>query len=200
MISALATGGLGSDQAREARAHLVECPECRASLADVVALLANPDVAFQRRQLEPQRNLGSWGASWAASARVRRIVGAAAAAVLLLAVGLQVTRRVDTGYHLRDEAPVEPAPTSLSPTGEVTSPSEFHWSRSARAREFRVTLFDYEGTVLWEAQVNDTVATLPDSVRLQPATNYFWKVAARADYGRWISSGLRQFRIVGGRQ
>ena len=68
------------------------------------------------------------------------------------------------------------------------------------AREFRVTLFDFEGVVLWEAQVSDTIAVLPDSVRLQASTNYFWKVAARGDYGTWVSSGLRQFRVVPGRR
>jgi hypothetical protein len=61
-----------------------------------------------------------------------------------------------------------------------------------------VTLFDAQGEVLYETEVNDTTAALPDSVRLIPERPYLWKVQARTGWDRWSASDLVEFTIARG--
>jgi hypothetical protein len=71
----------------------------------------------------------------------------------------------------------------------------FRWSPVAGADRYRVSLFDAEGSVLWESEVAGSTAALPDSVRLTPATPYLWQVAARTGVGRWSAAPLTDFRL-----
>ena len=63
---------------------------------------------------------------------------------------------------------------------------------------YRVVLFDAGGRVLYEAQVADTSAPLPDSVTLVPGRPYLWKVEARTGVARWSASDLVRFSIAPG--
>ena len=68
----------------------------------------------------------------------------------------------------------------------------------AGADRYRVTLFDGGGRVLFETQLADTLAALPDSILLDPGRPYLWKVEARTGWQRWSASGLVEFSIAGG--
>jgi len=59
-----------------------------------------------------------------------------------------------------------------------------------------VILFDAAGRVVYETQLTDTVATLPDSVTLAAGPPYLWKVEARAGWDRWWGSELVRFSIA----
>jgi len=52
--------------------------------------------------------------------------------------------------------------------------------------------------VLFETQLADTLAALPDSILLDPGRPYLWKVEARTGWQRWSASGLVEFSIAGG--
>jgi hypothetical protein len=90
-------------------------------------------------------------------------------------------------------------PTPRSPLGAVASVNGLQWSAVAGANRYRVTLFDARGHVLYETEVADTVAALPDSVALVPGEPYLWKAAARTGFDRWTASPLVEFSIAGPR-
>ncbi len=72
----------------------------------------------------------------------------------------------------------------------------FRWTSIAGADRYRVILFDAAGRVVYETQLTDTAATLPDSVTLAAGPPYLWKVEARAGWDRWSGSELVRFSIA----
>jgi hypothetical protein len=72
------------------------------------------------------------------------------------------------------------------------------WTAVAGADRYRVTLSDALGGVLYETQLADTVAALPDSIALVSGRSYVWMVEARTGFDRWSTSRLVEFSIGGG--
>jgi anti-sigma factor RsiW len=168
-------GALKDADRGRVEAHLAGCAECRFEVAAVVRLV--------RTALQPRR-VG---------------VGLAAAAVLalLLVPALDLPSRFGpTGY--REPAVTTTAPpVAIAPRGAVESARELVWSAVPRATRYRVMLMDSAGTVLWRWEIADTVAVLPDTVRLRPGSPYFWKVEAETGFDRWVASDLVDFTAGG---
>jgi hypothetical protein len=84
--------------------------------------------------------------------------------------------------------------------GDVRTVRALQWATVSGADRYRVTLFDATGRVVYEVQLGDTAAVVPDSVTLVPQQSYLWKVEARSGVERWTSSDLVEFRVIGGRR
>jgi hypothetical protein len=167
--------------------HLSSCAACRARVAHLGRLLADAPVQAEIRRLD-----AGWRTGWASG---KRLIGlAAAAAVVLLAVIPALPRAPDAGDGFRDEAPVAPAaaPVLLAPdlAGESAG---LRWSAVPAASQYRLTIFDAEGALIWSVETSDTTATIPATVSLAPATQYWWRVEARVDFDRWNPSRLGSF-------
>ncbi|HEX6614816.1 MAG TPA: zf-HC2 domain-containing protein [Gemmatimonadales bacterium] len=168
-------GRLEPAERTRVEAHLADCAECTSEIVSV-RRLARPAAASKRRLVS--------------------IVSAAAAAGLLLAVWTGYGGLRHGGTELRElPAPALEAPTPLAPLSTGTLPVTFRWSPVAGADRYRISLFNAEGSVLWESEVAGSTAALPDSVRLAPATQYLWQVAARTGVGRWSAAPLTEFRL-----
>jgi hypothetical protein len=129
----------------------------------------------------------------------------AAAAVLLLAVGLTVR----TAYR---PSPALPAPSAdtvlrggevepLAPLGELpTPPRELRWKQVSGAAGYHVRLLAPDDTVLLETDVTMPTAPLASAAQpLQTAVEYRWTVEARAADGRVLArSPLAAFRLAPG--
>ncbi|MEP6572823.1 MAG: CHAT domain-containing tetratricopeptide repeat protein [Gemmatimonadota bacterium] len=128
----------------------------------------------------------------------RRLMGlaglAAAAAVVLLLVRPHPATDAD-GHRGGPTITAGIAPRPANPLGEVIDAHEFRWTSVDGADRYRITLFDATGKVLFQAQVSDTTATVPDSVSLLPDQSYLWKVEARTTWDRWTASELTEFRL-----
>lgn len=196
-------GSLTPQERRALEAHADRCPACAAE-RDLATLFdagpaesgASPeDVAFIVSRLEKAspvrpagRNSGSPrvvpfpGRSRRFSASLVRL---AAAAVLLLAVGL--------GYRmLNHPSPSLPAPPqnetvrgaeveAVAPVGEVPEiPGELRWEPVPGAVSYRVRLSAVDGTVLWDGTAVAPAVRLPAEVgaRLHRAVVYVWTVEA----------------------
>lgn len=154
--------------------HLAECAECREELVAVGRILAAP----------PTRR-------W-----VRVIPAAAAAAILLAWIGTVTLKPSPSITRDPDSSPSTAlAPRPLAPLGDVSRPGRLVWSAVPGATRYRVTLFTADGQAAWQASGADTVAALPDSVRLPVSTAQYWQVKAETGYGRWIESELVAFTI-----
>jgi len=168
-------GRLEASERTRVEAHLADCADCTSEIVSARRLA--------RPAAHPKRRLAG-------------IVSAAAAAGLLLAVwtGYGGLRR--GGAELRDlPSPSLESPTPIAPSATVTVPVTFRWSPTAGADRYRLSLFDAEGSVLWESEVAGSTAALPDTVRLMPQTPYLWQVEARTGVGRWSAAPLTEFRL-----
>ena len=136
-------------------------------------MLADGLVAAEASEIE--RGAAGTGRPW------RLPVGLAAAAALALLI-LWPRGTDDGGTTPPHRAPTitaAAAPIALSPVGAVADAAPLRWAAVAGADRYRVTLFDAGGRVLYETQVADTVAALPDSIAIAPGRSYLWKVEAR---------------------
>lgn len=186
-IAALAAGALDPSLRLAVLPHVATCARCRAAVASVARALADSAVAREVRAVE-----GEGGRRW-----WRIVVPAAAAALLLVLVWPQ---QVDDGGPSHRAPPITagPAPVLMSPVGAVAAVETLRWAAVAGADRYRATLFDAQGRVLYEIQLADTAAALPDSVRLVPGRSYLWKVEARIGFDRWAASELIEFSIARG--
>ena len=163
-----------------AEAHLADCRECRAEIADVRRLVS----------ATPAR-------------RSMVLVPAALAAAAVIAfVALSLGRAGSDSSADRVRTPgVSVAEDSQRIA--VIAPAEGDTIRGARASllwsavvgepTYRLTLTDASGQPVWTTTTSDTSLTLPANVALQPHTKYFWYVDAQRADGRAASTGVRSF-------
>jgi len=177
-VAAFLDGALSPPDRSRLAAHLMQCDACRNELIEMARL-------FHTR---PRRR--RWYVPVGAATAV-------AAAALLLVVwsrpGTEVA--VPSGYR-EPAVTTAVAPIAIAPRGVITLPLKLVWSAVPRADRYRLTLFDATGIVVWETQTADTVAPLPESMRLRPGAPYLWKVEAQTGWRRWVGSDLVEFSIV----
>jgi hypothetical protein len=187
ILAALADGTLDPPARGEATMHLAQCGFCRSSVASLARALGDPAVAAAALAVDraPSRRL------------VRVAVPAAAAAVLLIAIlGRQGTVERSPPTHREPVSTAVDQPSAMSPLGAGARPEWLRWGAVPGADRYRVTLFHTDGRVLYELELRDTAAALPDSLGLTPGKSYLWKVQARTGWDRWSSSRLFEFSIA----
>ncbi len=186
-LAALAEGSLSAVARATALGHVASCPRCRSIVASVARALADSGVA---------REVPSPGS--AGRRRFLQIALPAAAAAVLLVLAWPRHGDQDGSPSHRSPPGATALPVPRSPAGVVAQAETLRWTPVAGADRYRVTLFDGGGRVLFETQLADTLAALPDSILLDPGRPYLWKVEARTGWQRWSASGLVEFSIAGG--
>jgi len=88
------------------------------------------------------------------------------------------------------------APNLIAPIGAVAAADTFRWTSVPRADRYRLTVFDREGTAVWEAEGSDTAMGPPKSITGERGTAYLWKVEARTGWDRWVASELVEFSVA----
>jgi hypothetical protein len=181
-LAALADGTLDIERRTAVMPHVADCARCRRAVASVARALADAGVAREVQALGVRT-----GRRWT------RIAWPLAAAALLLLV---LTWPTPTPPH-RGPPPDATVPVPLMPVGTVASAASLQWTAVPGADRYRVTLSEASGRLLYEVQVNDTVAVLPDSIAFVSGHSYVWLVEARTGFDRWSSSRLVEFSIAG---
>jgi hypothetical protein len=184
-LGALAEGSLDAQARAELLPHLASCARCRSELASIARALAAPEIAAELRGAGVPRANRWW----------RVAVPVAAAALLLLLIRPALIRTPPIGPHRDPVLTNGTAPAGIAPAGTVATVSRLLWKSVQGADRYRVTLFDAGGRVLYEVEPLDTLATLPDSVRLSPGQRYLWRVDARVGFDRWVASQLIEFTV-----
>ena len=173
-------------------AHAARCAACRGRIAEVATAASERAVAAEIARLDGRP------APW-----VRRAVGIGglvAAAALAFAVAGQGPRDDDrAGDAHRDipvAAPAVPAP--IVPDGGLAAqPVALRWRAAAGASQYRVAVFDVEGSVVWEHETGDTVAVIPAAAGLAAGRASWWRVEARVGFDRWTRSDVTPFTVDG---
>jgi hypothetical protein len=194
VLAACAAGTLPAELRPAALGHLAECRDCRLTMASLARALESPAVRAELASLPD-------GRAARGDDRLRFALPAAAAAAAVLFVALW------TGGG----PPPEPAhrapaitaadnPEPISPLGAARRVDALRWSAVPGVDRYRVTLFDAVGQMLFEADLQDTLVLLPDTIGLLPGRAYFWKVEARTGWDRWSASPLLEFSVDQGRE
>jgi hypothetical protein len=177
------TGFVDRSLDAEARArvesHLADCEECRREVLDVDHIRRSAPSA-RRLSLIP--------------------IGAAVAAAAALLLVLWPARGPTPadGVHREPAVTTTIAPRAVSPLGSIATLDSIRWSSVPGADRYSVSVFDANGTVLWQANAADSVIGVPADVPLAPGDRYFWSVRARVGWDRWVESSLSEFTVLQG--
>lgn len=211
---------LGDDERRGIARHLETCPACSAerelarAFDDEPAPHAQLDPATEEliTRLATERAGGGHEArrggllpfrSWSAPRR-QTVLGFAAAAVLVLAVGIVLR----TGPASLPPLPEHPGSETvrggylelLAPRGTLAaSPEEFSWVTSPEARRYEIVVSTVDDIVLWRQSALRPPVEIASELRglLQVAVVYSWRVEAYGETETLVAqSDAATFRIA----
>lgn len=167
--------------------HLAECGDCRAEVYEVRMMVQSAPPA--RRSRVP----------------VIGVIGAAAAALLLVVTPWNAVRRATTAPSPSVGAERSVVPDAGRDSVQIVAPAlddavarsnvTFIWRRGANDAQFTVTLLNDRGDIRWSTTTRDSSATVPDSVALSPATTYVLYVDAQRADGTSARSAPRTFAV-----
>jgi hypothetical protein len=180
VLAAFVAGAADEVERTRCIEHVAACSHCAGVVASIARALATDEIAREVRAVELP-SARRWQRA------LLPLAGAAVLALLLTRPSAQPTHR---------SAPVTAfaAATLVHPVGHVTEMPPLRWRAVPMADRYRVTLFAPEG-VIYEDIVTDTVMVLPDSVPLAAGQIYFWTVAARTGWDRWVNSEMAEFSL-----
>lgn len=187
-MAAYLDGRLEPAARRRLMAHLAVCATCRAEARDVRRMLRGQEHGKQRR--------GRW------------IMGAAAAALLLVVAGrfTPIGSRAATAERTPETTRLRPAADgewqmaalnvvldTVNGAGDRTARGtglRLQWNADSLATVYEVAVYDERGGVMQQDRLQDTVWRL-DMARLPRGARYFWSVDAHRRDGRVRSSGMQ---------
>lgn len=192
-----------------AQAHIDACPACEHELTNLREFLAaeagahEQDIAWMEERLRPAaapRVRRNWLA-WFPSAPLPRFAFTCAAALLVIASGLQL--RQMAGPSLEDSHSLAVRSTQIrliAPAGDLdTAPAEFRWEPLAQSVTYEVVLTEVDGAPLWTARTNQTKLNAPESIQQQmlPRKAMLWRVRALDEQGVVIAeSSPERIRLL----
>lgn len=198
-VSVVAERGVSLADDPDLITHLATCARCREQVASVARLLRQPAVVAETERTKPRPATDAFRWRFAGA-----VVTALAAGVTFMVVGSSdrtgmrrpAADLVDAPAHREPSLTTTVAPTLIAPLGAVTVADTFRWMSVPRADRYRLTVFDREGTLVWEAAGLDTAMAPPASITHRRNTACFWKVEARTSRDRWVESELFEFSVV----
>ncbi len=183
----LAAGARSAADRERLTGHLAACSACAdefrvlGELRPVIDGAARPRPAFDWRYL-------------------------AAAAALVLVAGLAFVVWQSSRTNLPPRPIDRSGQTSqieTTPSNRATldaAPAALSWTAVDGATGYRVTIYDFESTPVWESPlVRTSTVDVPEEVRarLRPGTPVYWRVVATGDYDRQ-ELGPFQFSVTAG--
>jgi len=120
----------------------------------------------------------------------------AAAALLVTAASLAgiVTLPRTTATPPHRAMPIAGAEIRVvPPSGEGSAP-KIAWALVLSADRYELEVTAADGRPVFRAQTADTLLRIPDGV-LEPGVSYFFRVRARLEVGRWITSDFQEFVV-----
>jgi hypothetical protein len=122
------------------------------------------------------------------------------------AIAAALVVMVGSGLWLRSREPAVPdtsrgpVPTvaivAPGPSAQAGAPLQFTWRRVTDAKAYSLQVVDTDGNVAYAAITSDTVATLPDTVRLVAEKEYRWWIEAERTTGAPIKSAVQTLRVI----
>ncbi|HEV7704626.1 MAG TPA: hypothetical protein VGO46_10055 [Gemmatimonadaceae bacterium] len=186
-------------------AHLAECEACRDALTELSSLTRDPAIRAELDRPEWRSRAASMPLMRPATRRFARVTVGAAAAAALLFFGVRAAlvtpqRDVagDSARYRHATIASAAAPRLVSPAGAVASVDTLRWTSVPKADRYRVTVFDANGGVAWEAEGADTSVAVPSEIARKWRGEMRWRVKARTSFDRWVDSEFGAFVVGAG--
>jgi hypothetical protein len=174
--------------------HLIACGRCRDELVAIRGTMNEPSVAAELvrltaaapRRLVPRPKLAGG-----------LIAAALAALVLWPPARPTATDNRDELAALRERTiTTTAAPRIIAPAAAATPADSLRWTSVPRADVYRVTVWSNDGTLVWQADVRDTVHALPPEITGAAGRLLLWEVQARTGWDRWVISDLAELTLT----
>ena len=168
--------------------HLLTCSACREEVRIGMVVRAAAAVPAARRRPWRLTRRESW-----------LTLGAAAAAAVVLFIARPTSHDGAVPAAVRGGTEGTPAIADVSPaTGAVVSPASlaFVWRSAGTSAQYRLTVTNERGDIVWTGVSADTARRLPASVRLHSGASYFWYVDALLPDGGSATSQARRFTMT----
>ncbi|HYN82583.1 MAG TPA: zf-HC2 domain-containing protein [Gemmatimonadaceae bacterium] len=177
-VAAYLGNGLAADARHALEAHIAECRTCRTEISSARRLLASG----RSRQWQ-----------WI----VPTAVAAAAAIAFFPTSSSWRAREEPTRAANRASSGSAVNLGIVSPSGQasVTGIPVFTWRADGSEALYRFSITDAGGGLIWLAETQDTIISLPADVSLDANREYLWNVDAVDPEGGTISTGTHRFRI-----
>ncbi len=208
-------GGLRETAHRAFEAHLAACAWCIERIGILGRAMQHeaetsvPDLALERaRRMAGETESPAWtwrlAPAWAPAL--------AAAALVVLAIGLMMRDQASTGGPDASSPPTAEVPTtrsidpgamspgSLSPRDHIRvtgSGAAFDWTPVKDSLYYQVRIVSDEGDLLWLERVHGTQWALPGELALTGGGEYFVRVDAFLSETRSVNSDYVLFRAGG---
>jgi anti-sigma factor RsiW len=176
-----------------ALAHFDDCADCRREMTETRRVIALSSSAASRSQGPIGRRVG-----------VRSLVTAAIAAALVFAVVPTLMRNRSgpvasiRGPDRVPQSEIVPELATVSPAKDGTiapSTDAFVWRAASGDAEYRLTIMDATGGVVWRKSTSDTSVMLPGDLRLTSGNEYFWSVDALLADGHSTTTHVNHFSV-----
>ena len=185
--------------------HLADCAACAADLAAAVRVVNSvektdppelPDPIF-RKALRARAQKKPWSLNFFHSSPPFRY---ALAGILVASVGwwAVTSTRQEQPSRFRSSSP-SPMVELVHPPDEavITAlPVRFQWQPSSNALQYRLTLFDDEGTRIWQGESAGSHLTTHATVAFEGGKIYLWTIEAILSNGLTLTSNLSSFRYA----
>ena len=173
-------------------AHFDECAACRREMTEA------------RRVLARASSRGGGGHGTSLTRRVLTLLPPALAAILLVAVALPRLRE-QRGVNVATRASEASPQSDAIPRLAIVFPADdgafaaatdsFVWRAASDDAEYRFTIMDGTGGIVWSKSIGDTSVTLPADLRLTRGSEYFWSVDALLADGHSTTTRVHHFSI-----
>lgn len=176
-IAAYLDRGVSQAERHRMESHLAGCAECRDSVSSAEELISGSRT--------PRRWL------------IGGSMLAAAAAILVVAMpAIRSANSTGDRPIVRDIDPLPPV-TAYEPASTADrSNLRFTWGPVPGIIDYRLTLTESDGVVVWSGVTRDTTMALPPSIELRKDVAYVWTADAHLENGDIRSTGLRRLSIT----
>lgn len=168
--------------------HLLTCSACREEVRVGMVVRAELGTPTTRNRLRSLSRRRTW-----------LILGAAAAATFVFVIARPTSHDGSDHPVVRGGDEGIPVITDVSPAaGAVVSPASltFVWRSAGTGAQYRLTVTNEPGDVVWASTSADTVRRLPGSARLRSGESYFWYVDALLPDGGSATSKVQRFTMA----
>jgi len=192
-VASYLDGYLTPTEQDAALAHFAVCADCRREMTDARRVLRASSSALPLSPRAP----GAWR-------RMLVVIPAAAAAVFAVAIAMPMLRernsetRATRGPERLPQSETVARLATVSPADDaafVPGRDRFVWRAASADAEYRLTVMDATGGVVWSKSTADTSAMLPADVRLTSGDGYYWSVDALLADGRATTTRGHHFSI-----
>jgi hypothetical protein len=183
-LAALADGRVDASARTQLEAHVADCDACLAAIGWLARAVDAPAPAVPPALLDQASSVTDAPGEWHA----RRWISAAAAAILVFAVGslLLQQRRAEMlrpdvqavrGLAAADLQVIEP----LEGGALAKERGHVRWQPVPRALYYEIRLTDLDGALAWEGRTETTEIVIPSAVLQSFSNGFLWVTAQQPD-------------------